>query len=164
MEIKNVMMIASFSAYFLTAPVSAADSQRLYPVGCHDQGFYFSNNQLTCELIDHGQTQTIYLVHNASLEDIIVETTPTPYMPSYKKTIPTNHWAAFARDEKKIIFSCKSAVHADTRYACQDVIQLCNYGNAKFPTQNMGTYWLQKTSIDQATMMQSVIKSGILLR
>lgn len=152
----------------LTNQAVAADEDRTYPHGCRQLGFNFDDDKLVLSQIDNGQIDTLYLIRNNSPYEIILETDKTnSYMPTFKKTLPTQQWAAFSRIEKQLKFNCRLSPEYQSDQPilrCRDTLQICNYNNAKFPRQNLGTYWLQKTSLHQKAVMDFAIDKGILLR
>ncbi len=162
------ILVSSLLSLVITGTTFAEQNERLYPHGCRQLGFSFDNDQVVFSRIDGGQQETVYLVRNNSPYEIIMEAeTSSKYIPGFKKTFSPEHWAAFSRLDKSLRFDCRlsSQYHGhEEPLNCQEVLQICNYNRAKFPDQNLGTYWLQKTSVAQKNVIDFVIHKGILLR
>lgn len=140
------------------------DSDRRFPHGCRQLGYDFQDPLLIIKSNAQSQNQTLFLVHNTAEHDIRLKDDNAPrFAPNYEKVIPANQWAAFSFDTDLVQFSCDRPNETDSKLNCQSVIELCQYNNAKFPEQNFGTYWLEKTGSRDATM-EDAIQKGILLR
>lgn len=169
MKVVRVIAGVVFIALLLSYGVGLALVKH-FPSGCRQVGFTFERNKLILSSIPEQQTETLYLLHNITSHDILLKVpTVSRYIPNHKKTIPSDHWAMFSRKDNEIDFTCHSATTGDYdtygfAYPCRDMVEVCNYNHAKFPPQNIGTYWLQFTSLNQRQVMRVAIKKGILLR
>ena len=136
-----------------------------FPTGCRDMGFRFEHNQLVLHKIPDGLVQTVYLMHNRAPFPVTLKIDPpSRFYPDYEKTVKPDAWVAFARDLPEVIFNCQAKeTHSDEVIDCSEVIEICNYNNAKFPDSNFGTYWITNSK-NQSDTINSVIKKGVLLR
>ena len=159
----GVLLLAALA----TPTQNAVAARSKFPNGCRQKNFHFNANLLELTTDPNGLQQTIYLIHNITHHDIKLEVTnPSKYQPTYQKIIPYNRWAVLAKDEIPLQMVCTGATtYDDIGYSldCAQVIELCNYNNAKFPEQNLGTYWLDRTG-SQRQAMRHAIRKGILLR
>ncbi len=146
----------------LTTLADPTPEPRKFPPGCRQTGFDFSEDQLVLTQIPEGQVQTVYLIHNRAPFEVAVRAdTSSKFVPSYDKIIKPDSWITFARDLPKVVFHCRAG---DTESVdCGEVLELCNYNNAKFPESNLGTYWITNSNTQDA-VIHSSIKKGILLR
>ena len=150
-------------------PINAA-TKRKVPNGCRQVGVDFNNNlvlfkPVNKEKLQSEEPQTVYLIHNGSPEYSVTmkveKLDSEPFSPTYKNTIKSTRWAALAVDQQLIQFSCSTA-HGES-INCGNVLEICQYNNAKFASHNMGTYWIVKNG-SRRVAIQGSIRSGILLR
>lgn len=156
---------ALIATSLLSNPCYSA-AQNPFPKGCRAVGYQFSQAQVQLKQEDpsipRSQTISMYMIKNTLNVPIVMQNANSNrFLPSYKKTIPAHHWAAFSRSDRQISLSCE-AQHSATD--CEQAINICNYNHAKYPTQNLGTYWLQKTTSQLQELLNVIIRKGILLR
>lgn len=163
MKRNTLLTLGSLITLIALPNMMLAKEARKYPHGCRQVGFDFSNGQLHLKIITpDGLPQTLYLIHNKSPYEIMLKNAQSSkYIPNYEKKIPQDRWVAFGRDVNEITFACLTP---DRQFLdCNEVIELCNYNNVKFPYTNVGTYWITNPGSQQEAMHGSISK-GILLR
>lgn len=69
---KRIIFIGLFIG--LINQAVAANEERTYPHGCRQLGFDFDDDKLVLSQIDNGQIDTLYLIHNNSRYEIVLET------------------------------------------------------------------------------------------
>jgi len=132
--------------------------------GCTATGARFESHTMTLSPDSTISKQTVYFIHNktrTSLNLMLMKNMSHPYL-SYKNQIGPQEWAVFAMDEPSLDFACQqTGQHGHVN--CQDVIELCQYVNIKFPPGNHGNYWAVPSS-SLITARKEIVKQGILLR
>lgn len=132
--------------------------------GCDGIGSRFEDNLLVLEPNASVSKQTVYFIHNKSsspLNILLMKDIKQPYL-SYKNQIGSQEWGVFATDEQSLNFACQVTGKNNT-VNCQNVVELCQYVDIKFPQGNNGNYWAV-TSSPLITARKEIVKQGILLR
>jgi hypothetical protein len=157
--------IIVFAALLVT--MNSSNATNLFPRGCINTGYGFSNNYLV--LNEHGG-QTLYFMQNRSninIEFEHIETQSNVFMsPKLESKLYANHWSAFASDTAYTYFRCYKRVGTENEKIavnCQDVLSVCQYTKVKFALSNMGNYWVSTDKPLQQVIRDST-KKGIYLK
>ncbi len=132
--------------------------------GCDAIGSRFEDNLIVLNPDSSISRQTVYFIHNKShypLNIVLMKDIKQPYL-SYKNQIGSQQWGVFATDERSLNFACQVA-GKNSMVDRQQVIELCQYVDIKFPQGNNGNYWAV-TSSPLITARKEIVKQGILLR
>ena len=139
-------------------------TKRRFPLGCRPIGYEFKDNLLILKPVSNKERiQTLYLIHNVSHQPVYMEIKKLDtqaFSPSYENTINPNSWGAFALNQEVLQLSCST--HGSP-LDCWDILELCQYNNAKFAEHNQGTYWIVKSG-SRSHAVYGAIHNGILLK
>lgn len=137
-----------------------------FPRGCEPSGFTFREGKLVLNQDTAQATQTLYFLHNISdnATHLHFIKDPKAFMnPSWSSDLASDNWSAFATDKDGITFRCKEKNKAGKKIDCDQILEICQYKNAKFATSNLGNYWIA-TNTSQKSVMQAASRKGILLK
>lgn len=159
------LLVAATLLVLVECEAEAAESS--FPLGCKSSGYAFKSGKLVLKQDTAQPTQTLYFIHNHSEQTTHLHfiKDPKAFMnPKWSTDLSADHWAAFATDKDGVTFSCKSLQKkASAKVDCDNVLEICQYKNAKFATSNLGNYWVA-TDHTQKAAVQAAVQKGILLR
>lgn len=140
-----------------------------FPKGCRAIGYAYQERKLVLTPTnDEFERQTLYLIKNKSNRPITLLASDANYDllgMNWEMTTKPNQWSSFALNKSRLPFVCKREINRNTQEVvdCGDVIEVCEYNNAKFGEHILGSYWVI-TNQTAATVVSKTIKKGILLR
>lgn len=154
----------------------AVEIETVFPPGCVAVRNVFKYYALSLRQGASGELQSLYFIHNKTLDSVKLyqmRSGEERYIMYLNNEIKPNQWGVFATDEKLVRFICtvpnnkKSKSKYGEKYGeivdCKKLLEVCQYPNVQFATNNGGNYWsVESNSRDGARA--EVIQQGILLR
>lgn len=141
-----------------------------FPGGCYPKGYSFKYMMLHLHPAQAGGRQSVYFIHNKNINNSVklynMVNGNKPFITQLNNRIGPNRWGVIAANEKDLQFSCTIASR-NYEYgkitSCKDVLEVCEYTNAKFAVNNHGNYWAVPSNTKYGARRQ-VIYQGVLLR
>lgn len=138
--------------------------------GCYIEGYHFKHRVLHLEPKSKGHAASIYFMHNLSMNTSVnlyqMKTGNESYIMNLNNKINPNQWGVFATDKTLDRFICtipSSKYTYGEVVDCKKVLDVCEFTNAKFGTNNRGNYWVIRSSHKSGAKWGS-IRQGTLLR
>jgi len=140
-----------------------------FPRGCQPKGYSFNNYLLNLLPDAAGQSQSIYFIHNNTMQTIRLYNMASgnrAYIMHFNNEIKPNQWGVFSTDEKIVKFICanpsRTSVYGNV-VNCKNKLRVCEYVNVKYGDNNNGNYWAVNSDSKNGAI-RNIIRQGILLR
>lgn len=145
------MRLAANLLYILvlsfTLGCQAGSSESDFPKGCTEQGINYKESDIVLN-IGSESNQSLYLFHNKSDKSFWLNH-PLGKDPvasaGWASEISAGGWSALAISSGMENFALTCSIIGDggVNYLnCKEVVESCNLENAKFNSENSGSYWV----------------------
>ncbi len=162
---KNPAIVPFIVATLITIGCQADSSESDFPKGCIEQGINYIENNIVLKKGSESK-QSLYLFHNISDKSFWLNH-PVGKDPGasagWASEIGSGSWSALAISGSMDNFALTCSIIGDRGvkyFNCRDVAKSCIVEDAKFNSENSGSYWVAENKPLQ-NLIQAVKDRGV---